>query len=465
MLCAAQVLVQIGAFFWPALLPEMIARWRLSNSEAGWITAAFYGAYMLAVPVLVTLTDRIDAKRVYLGGVAAMILGHALFAALADGFWSAFAARALTGIGWAGTYMTGLKLLADKVDAKTLSRAAAAHAASIGISGALSYVCADLLAAAGGWRFAFAAASASAVVAWLIVLLAVPRSEHKHEAAPTGTGLFDFRPVLRNRSAMAYAIAYGLHTLEMAALRGWGVAFLAYVAASSGAANTLISPTVTLTALALLGTLASLAGNEAAIYFGRRTLISAAIGGSVALAVLLAMFGVQSYPLAVVAHARLRRGDLAGFGIAHRRDGWHRRTIPARCNARGSFVPRLCGRLHRAACGRLRFRRGRWQCFRVVRCLRADRGSHARVAIDLSGHASARARGRSGRLIIPQAAFERRSSITARIRAVPQKRKFTPTRATCAARLAEVVSGFTTAPGWNTVLMTLAVVVTEPKFM
>ena len=38
--------------------------------------------------------------------------------------------------------------------------------------------------------------------------------------------LFDFRPVLRNRSAMAYAIVYGIHTLEMNALRGWGVAFL-----------------------------------------------------------------------------------------------------------------------------------------------------------------------------------------------------------------------------------------------
>src|SRR5215210_3330425 len=110
--CAAQVLVQIGAFFWPALLPTLAPQWRLTNGEAGWITAAFYGAYMLAVPVLVTLTDRVDAKRVYLGGVAAMIVGHALFAVLADGFWSAFIARALTGIGWAGTYMTGLKLLA-----------------------------------------------------------------------------------------------------------------------------------------------------------------------------------------------------------------------------------------------------------------------------------------------------------------------------------------------------------------
>ena len=296
--CAAQVLVQIGAFFWPALVPGMMARWRLTNSEAGWITAAFYGAYMLAVPVLVTLTDRVDTRRVYLGGVAAMVAGHALFAALADGFWSAFAARSLTGIGWAGTYMTGLKLLADKVDAKTLSRAAAGHAASIGISGALSYVCADLLTQAGGWRFAFGAAACSAAVAWLIIALAVPRQARRSEPAP-GATLFDFRPVLRNRSAMAYAVAYGLHTLEMAALRGWGVAFLASVAASTGAAGGFLSPTATLTGLALIGTLASLAGNEAAIRFGRRALVSAAILGSVALAALLATVGARSYPLAV----------------------------------------------------------------------------------------------------------------------------------------------------------------------
>ena len=295
--CAAQVLVQIGAFFWPALVPGMMARWRLTHGEAGWITAAFYGAYMLAVPVLVTLTDRVDARRVYLGGVAAMIAGHALFAALADGFWTAFAARSLTGIGWAGTYMTGLKLLADKVDAKMLSRAAAGHAASIGISGALSYLCADLLAQAGGWRLAFAAASLSAAVAWFIIALAVPRRPQP-EPAP-GATLFDFRPVLRNRSAMAYAVAYGLHTLEMAALRGWGVAFLAYVAASTGAGGGFLSPTATLTTLALIGTLASLAGNEAAIRFGRRALVAAAIAGSVALAALLATAGARSYPLAV----------------------------------------------------------------------------------------------------------------------------------------------------------------------
>lgn len=160
MVCAAQVLVQIGAFFWPALLPTMMPLWGLTNSEAGWVTAIFYAAYLVAVPVLVTLTDRIDAKLVYLFGVGCTIAGHLLFGMLADGFWSALATRALTGIGWAGTYMTGLKLLADQIDAKLMSRAVTGHAASIGVSGALSFSCAGLLADLFGWRSAFFAACA-----------------------------------------------------------------------------------------------------------------------------------------------------------------------------------------------------------------------------------------------------------------------------------------------------------------
>jgi predicted MFS family arabinose efflux permease len=294
LVCAAQVLVQIGAFFWPALLPGMMARWSLTHGEAGWITAAFYGAYIAAVPVLVTLTDRIDAKRIYLLGVTMMAAGHALFALVADGFWSALVARALTGMGWAGTYMTGLKVLADRVDSKLLSRAAAGHAASIGISGALSFACADLLADAVGWRLTFAAAGLSAALAWLLIGFAIPRGARR---TGSSSGTFDFRPVLRNRSAMAYAIAYGFHTFEMSAVRGWGVAYLGFVAATTGGAG--LSPTTTLTALGLIGTLASVAGNEAAIFFGRRRLIFAAMLASAGCAALLGLAGTQSYLLAV----------------------------------------------------------------------------------------------------------------------------------------------------------------------
>lgn len=298
--CAAQVLVQIGAFFWPALLPGMIARWGLSNSDAGWITSAFYAAYMLSVPVLVTLTDRVDARFVYLFGVGATVVGHALFGLWADGFWSAFLARALTGLGWAGTYMTGLKLLADQVDAKMMSRAVTGHAASIGLSGAASFACADLIAGLAGWRAAFVAAAATAAIAWAMVALLVPGQAPPARRPEDGGGLYDFRPVLRNRSAMAYALAYCIHTLEMNALRGWGVAFLGWVAAGTGAAAGWLAPTTVVTLLGLAGTLASVAGNELSIRLGRRRLVVLAMAGSVVLAGAVGWIGPLSYTFAVL---------------------------------------------------------------------------------------------------------------------------------------------------------------------
>jgi predicted MFS family arabinose efflux permease len=298
--CLAQVFVQIGASFWPALLPGMVQLWGLSWSEAGWITAIFFGAYMIAVPVLVTATDRFDPRQVYLLGVGLTVIGHLLFGLFAEGFWSALGARALTGIGWAGTYMTGLKLLADQVDVKLMSRATAGHAASVGISGALSFACADLLSGLLGWRGAFVAAACSAATAWLLVVLVVPRRAKDHPVASSGIAVFDFRPVFRNRSAMAYAIGYCIHTLEYHALRGWGVALLGFVAASTGAGSTVLSPAIILTTLGILATFATVSGNEAAIFFGRRRFIAATMAVSAVCAGMLGLFGTHSYLIGVI---------------------------------------------------------------------------------------------------------------------------------------------------------------------
>lgn len=297
--CTAQVLVQIGAFFWPALLPRMIPLWDLTNTQAGWITASFYAAYMLAVPILVTLTDRVDAKFVYLFGVGATVAGHGCFALFAEGYWSAMGFRALTGLGWAGTYMTGLKLLADQVDAKMMSRAVTGHAASIGVSGALSFATGDLLANLGGWQLAFFTASLTAAIALCMVALAVPRRAAPAAKPSDGGGLFNFLPVFRNRSAMAYAVGYCVHTLEMSALRGWGVAFLGYVAASTGAGTSLLSPAAVMTLLGLIGVSASVSGNEISIRLGRRRLVQLAMVGSIVTALAVAFIGVWSYWLAV----------------------------------------------------------------------------------------------------------------------------------------------------------------------
>ena len=119
---AAQMLAQIGAFALPALLPDYIARWNLSKTEAGWLAGIFFAAYVVMVPVLVALTDRVPVRRVYMLGTTLTALSHFGFALFADGFWSALLLRLLAGIGWAGTYMPGLKAIADPLEGTAQSR-------------------------------------------------------------------------------------------------------------------------------------------------------------------------------------------------------------------------------------------------------------------------------------------------------------------------------------------------------
>jgi predicted MFS family arabinose efflux permease len=298
--CIAQIAVQIGAYVWVTLLPRLRLEWEIGPAEAGGITGAFYLAYMCAAPVLVSLTDRVDAKRVYLVGAALVAAGHLGFAFVVDGFWEAVIARAITGVGWAGVYMTGLKLLADRVDARLMRRAVAWHAAGIGASGAMSFLFGDIVANAFGWRAAFEISGWIAIAASGLVLLVAP------SAAPpqhTGTrpGLLDFRPVLQNRQAMAYAVAYCVHTWEMSVLRGWIVAFLGYVALRApDAAVGWVGPAMVATGLALLGTGVSVYGNELSIRIGRPRIVLLATLLSAMAAVLLGVAGPLSYWLAVV---------------------------------------------------------------------------------------------------------------------------------------------------------------------
>jgi predicted MFS family arabinose efflux permease len=64
--CAAEILGLAGFSLVPALLPQFIATWSLSNAEAGWFAGMMSGGYIAGVLPLVALTDRIPARRIYL---------------------------------------------------------------------------------------------------------------------------------------------------------------------------------------------------------------------------------------------------------------------------------------------------------------------------------------------------------------------------------------------------------------
>lgn len=296
----AQVLTQIGAFTLPALLPEYIERWNLSKTEAGWLVGIFFAAYVPAVPVLLALTDRVPARRIYLIGTGLTALSHLGFAFVADGFWSGLIMRALAGVGWAGAYMPGLKAIADPLEGVAQSRAVSWHAAGVGIAGALSFAVASLLdAVAGPWAaFLFgglAAATAFGIAAALMPKALPPRAD----ATPSGA-LLDFRPVFRNRRAMAWIVGYTVHTWELAVLRAWAVTFLTATMTRLGAPNWMPGPAAIFTLAGLVGIVVSITGNETAQRHGRTRVVLCAMLTAAALSLVAGwMTGVSMAAAAV----------------------------------------------------------------------------------------------------------------------------------------------------------------------
>ena len=65
-ICLAEVLGMLSFATFQALIPTFAAEWGLSNTDAGWISGIYFAGYVGAVPVLVSLTDRVDPKRIYL---------------------------------------------------------------------------------------------------------------------------------------------------------------------------------------------------------------------------------------------------------------------------------------------------------------------------------------------------------------------------------------------------------------
>jgi MFS family permease len=301
-LCLAEVLGMAGTMTFPALMPVFFAQWGIGNVEAGWINGVFQGGYVAAVPVLVTLTDRIDPRRIYLFSTSISALALLGFALFADGLWSATLYRTIGGIGLAGTYMPGLRILSDNTDGPRQGRYLSFYTACFALGSSASVLIAGFAGAALDWRGAFAASGATTAAALALAWWGIPKAgpvlAKPHQA------LLDFRPVLRNRAAMGYILAYSAHCYELFGLRAWLVAFLAFAfALNQGEAPDGSLPAVVTmlgTVILLLGLPASILGNEAATRFGRRRFLIGIMTGSAVLACAVGFSAALPFWLAVV---------------------------------------------------------------------------------------------------------------------------------------------------------------------
>lgn len=286
LLCAAEVLSMTGFSTYPALLAPLREAWNMSGAEAGFLGGVFFAGYMAAVPLLSTLTDRIDARQVYFLSTLLALAGTLGFGLFAQDVASGALFQALAGAGLAGTYMPGLKALTDRVTGPLQSRFIAFYTATFGIGASVSLLLAGMLEPALDWQWAFMLCGAGPLAAGLLVLRALapvaPVAPQRHGHAPAP--LLDPRPVLADRAVLGYVLGYAAHCWELFGLRSWLVAFIAFAYALAPNADIPWGPAAVAAAINLLGIPASILGNEIASRVGRRRYIVTVMAASAILA-------------------------------------------------------------------------------------------------------------------------------------------------------------------------------------
>jgi predicted MFS family arabinose efflux permease len=273
----------------PALLASfLIPEWHLTGAQAGLLSGSGAAGYMLAVPVLATLTDRIDARKILIAGSALSALGTVLFGLFATGLWSGAMFNALAGVGFAGAYMPGLKALTDRLAPGDSSRAVTFYTSSFSLGVGLSFLVSQLVAEQLGWRSAFLITSIGP-----IVMLSASALLKPVEPKPTKGRLLNFAPVVRNTNAMGFVLGYGAHCFELYGIRTWIVAFWTFVIAAHGQTSVL-TPLIVSFVFSILAMPASILGNELALKLGRHRAISLVMFASAMVALLIGLMSDKS---------------------------------------------------------------------------------------------------------------------------------------------------------------------------
>ena len=304
LMLVAQTCALLGFACYAVVLTTLQDEWHLSNLQSGLIASAFFFGYMLMVPLATALTDRVDAKKVYLvGGLSATcgLLGMSFFA---YNFSTALIFMALNGVGLAGTYMPGLKILSDRIKTGELTRHIAFYTAFFGIGTGFSYLCSGWILNSLGWRYVFGIIALGPFTAFLIVFLFIPALAHEKWHGPIHIRLHDIFPVdkwrlvLQDKTASGFIFGYTAHSIELFASRSWIVAFFGFCAMMTGDPF-LLTATTLAGVINFFGVPASIIGNEIALRIGRQQWIFIVMLSSAAFGVALAWSTGQSWWLII----------------------------------------------------------------------------------------------------------------------------------------------------------------------
>ncbi|PKN26538.1 MAG: MFS transporter [Deltaproteobacteria bacterium HGW-Deltaproteobacteria-21] len=208
-----------------AAIPILQQEWGMSAVRAGTISSGFQLGYALSLFVMSILADKFGPRVLYMWSMFAGALLSVAFAAFARGYTSALVIYFLLAMALAGSYTTGLMLLAARYPSNRRGKATGYFIASSSMGFVISLALSGWTLPMGGYRLSFAAASACCILGWLFSVLFLrkvrlsPVVRHERQTLRT--------EVLSNKPVLMLMAAYTFHCWELLGMWAWTPAFLA----------------------------------------------------------------------------------------------------------------------------------------------------------------------------------------------------------------------------------------------
>jgi MFS family permease len=223
LMCICQLMIMLVFINYSAVLPILRNEWGMNNTRAGMIFSVYQLGYIASGVILSTLTDRMNTRIIFITAAFWSAAANLLFALYAHDFTSGMLLRALTGIGMGGTYMPGLKLVAERFDPSSRGRAIGIYVGSLVMGASLSLAVTGWLTGLAGWRYAFIfcsiSVSAGALLSFWLFRDYKPAPRQRTSKGFSGE-------VLHNRPALLMIMGYGAHMWEMYGMRSWLAPFM-----------------------------------------------------------------------------------------------------------------------------------------------------------------------------------------------------------------------------------------------
>ncbi|MCK0473322.1 MFS transporter [Halalkalibacter sp. APA_J-10(15)] len=170
-LSIAQFLIMQVWFNFSSIIPVLESEWMLTATQSGIIIAFFHIGYVLAIISYSFFLSAYNPKYIIIIGALIAGLSGVWFPLLANGFWTAVILRTVTGVGVAGIYVPGMKLVSQLFPPSTRGKAMGIYVGSLVIGSGFSLFISGFLISSIGWKGVILLTSVFSLIAGFVVFM------------------------------------------------------------------------------------------------------------------------------------------------------------------------------------------------------------------------------------------------------------------------------------------------------